>query len=50
MIEDLLEEQGEYPNILTASLVVTDQKGEVVLEFPFSEVLVADQDTSSTRH
>ena len=31
MIVDLLEEQAEYPNILTAALVVTDQKGDVVL-------------------
>ena len=50
MIEDLLEEQAEYPNILTASLVVTDQKGEVVLEFPFSEALAAGQESPSTRH
>jgi hypothetical protein len=50
MIEDLLEEQAEYPNILAASLVVTDQKGEIVLEFPFSEALLAEQKTPSTRH
>ena len=50
MIVDLLEEQSEYPNILTASLVVTDQKGEVVLEFPFSEAIVAGQEASATRH
>ena len=50
MIEDLLEEQAEYPNILTASLVVTDQKGEVVLEFPFAEALASEQKTPSTRH
>ena len=50
MIVDLLEEQAEYPNILTASLVVTDQKGEVVLEFPFSEAVIAQDETPSTRH
>ena len=50
MIVDLLEEQAEYPNILTAALVVTDQKGEVVLEFPFSEALIAQRETPSTRH
>jgi hypothetical protein len=50
MIVDLLEEQGEYPNILTAALVVTDQKGEVVLEFPFAEALTATDETPTTRH
>ena len=50
MIVDLLEEQAEYPNILTAALVVTDQKGEVVLEFPFAEALTATDETPSTRH
>jgi hypothetical protein len=50
MIVDLLEEQAEYPNIHTASLVVTDQKGEVVLEFPFSEAVIAQDETPSTRH
>jgi hypothetical protein len=50
MIVDLLEEQTEYPNILTAALVVTDQKGDIVLEFPFSEAIVAGQEASSTRH
>ena len=50
MIVDLLEEQHEYPNILTASLVVTDQKGEVVLEFPFSEAVIAEDRTPTTRH
>jgi hypothetical protein len=50
MIVDLLDDQGDHPNLLTASLVVTDQKGEVVLEFPFSEVLVEKQEPSATRH
>ena len=50
MIQELLEEQAEFPNVLTASLVVTDQKGEVVLEFPFSEALTAAEDTPTTRH
>ena len=49
MIVDLLEEQAEYPNILTAALVVTDQKGEVVLEFPFAEALTAPDETPTPR-
>jgi hypothetical protein len=50
MIEDLLEEEGDNPNLLKAALVVTDQKGEVVLEFPFAEALAAAPETPSTRH
>jgi len=50
MIVDLLEEEGDHPNLLTASLVVTDQKGDVVLEFPFSEALLANQDAPLTKH
>ena len=36
--------------LLAAALVVTDQKGDVVLEFPFSEALMAPNDTPTTRH
>ena len=51
MIEEILEDEGDHPNLLVAALVVTDQKGEVVLEFPFSEALPADDpEISSTRH
>ena len=50
MIQELLEEEGDHPNLLTASLVVTNQKGEVVLEFPFSEALTAGEETTATRH
>ncbi len=41
MIHDLLQDQAEHPSLLTASLEVTDRQGEVVLEFPFSEALIA---------
>lgn len=50
MIVELLEDEGNHPSLLTASVIVTDDKGEIVLEFPFSEALVAEQDMSSTRH
>jgi hypothetical protein len=50
MIVDLLEDEGTHPNLLAAALVVTDQKGEVVLEFPFSEALIEEPQTPSTRH
>jgi hypothetical protein len=50
MIADLLEDEGDHPNLLSAALVVTDQKGEIVLEFPFSEALIEQEKISSTRH
>ena len=50
MVEELLEEEGTNPNLLAAALVVTDQKGDIVLEFPFSETLPAEPDLPSTRH
>jgi hypothetical protein len=49
MIVELLSDGGDDPRLLTASLVVTDQKGEVVLEFPFSEALIEAQ-TPATQH
>ena len=50
MIQELLAVKGGQPNLLTASLVVTDQKGEVVLEFPFSEALITQPDNPPTTH
>lgn len=39
-IMELLKEEGQTPNLLNAVLEVTDADGEIVLEFPFSEVLL----------
>ena len=50
MILGLLEDQGEYRNLLTASVVVTDHEGEVVLEFAFSESLIAQPENPPKRH
>ena len=50
MIVELLEEEDDSPKLLAAALVVTDQKGEIVLEFPFSEALIEEPGESSTRH
>jgi hypothetical protein len=43
MIQELLREQGDQ-SLLTASLIVTDESGDVVLEFPFAEALVEQPD------
>jgi hypothetical protein len=39
MIRQLLADEGKAPDLLTASLEVTDAEGEIVLEFPFTEAL-----------
>ena len=50
MIEELLEDQGDDPKLLAATLVVTDQRGDVVLEFPFSEAVVVEPEPAATKH
>jgi hypothetical protein len=50
MIRELLQDQGEQPNLLTAALIVTDKDGDVVLEFPFSEALIEQPDHPPTTH
>jgi hypothetical protein len=50
MIRQLLAEQNEQPNLLSARLEVTDQAGEVVLEFPFAEAIMAPGDEPPTTH
>jgi hypothetical protein len=50
MILELLEEEGNTPELLKALIVVTDSEGETVLEFPFSEALIEEERTPPTRH
>ena len=50
MIRQLVAEQGDQPNLLSASLEVTDATGGVVLEFPFAEVIMAPADDPPTTH
>jgi hypothetical protein len=50
MIRQLLAEQSEQPNLLSARLEVTDQAGEVVLEFPFAEAIMTPEDEPPTTH
>jgi hypothetical protein len=50
MIREVLRDQGEQLNLLTASLEVTDERGEIILEFPFSEALIAPPDDPPTTH
>lgn len=39
-ISELLKEESQTRNLLNAVLEVTNAGGEIVLEFPFSEVLI----------
>lgn len=38
-----LEEEGSDPRLIAAILVVTDEAGEIVLEFPFAEAVGEDE-------
>ena len=49
-IMELLKEEGKTPNLLNAVLEVTDAGGEIVLEFPFSEVLIEMPDGPVSMH
>lgn len=50
MIRQLLQDEGGQPGLLTASLEVTDENGDVVLEFPFAEAMIPPPDDPQTRH
>jgi hypothetical protein len=50
MILEILRDQRGQPNLLTAILEVTDEHGEVVLAFPFSEALNPLPDEPPTKH
>ena len=50
MILEILRDQRGQPNLLTAILEVTDEHGELVLEFPFSEALIPPPDEPPTKH
>ncbi len=50
MIEELLKTEGAQAGLLKAVLEVTDDEGEIVLEFPFAEAILGLPDASATRH
>ena len=50
MIREILRDQGDQMNLMQAVLEVTDQQGEVVLEFPFAEVILDMSDGPVTKH
>jgi hypothetical protein len=50
MIRELLKTEGAEGALLSATIEVTDDDGEIVLEFPFSEAILEVPDRSVTRH
>jgi hypothetical protein len=50
MILELLKTEGTSGVLLNAVLEVTDDEGEIVLEFPFAEAILDLSRTSATRH
>ena len=49
-IREILKTEGGQANLLNAILEVTDDDGEIVLEFPFNEAILDGSDDSATRH
>jgi len=50
MILELLKSEGANERLLNATVEVTDDEGEIVLEFPFAEALLNTPDAPVTRH
>jgi hypothetical protein len=50
MIRELLKTDGAEGALLSAVLEVTDDEGEIVMEFPFTEAMLDLSDIPATRH
>jgi hypothetical protein len=50
MIRELLKTEGAEARLFNAILEVTDDEGEIVLEFPFAEAILDFSDTRATKH
>jgi hypothetical protein len=50
MIRELLKLEGAQGELLNAILEVTDDSGEIVLEFPFTEAILDIADHPVTKH
>jgi hypothetical protein len=50
MIRELLKTERADERLLNATVEVTDDEGEIVLEFPFVEALLDSGDDRVTRH
>ena len=50
MIWEILKVEGTHSGLVNAVVEVTDEEGEIVLEFPFTEAILDAPDRSVTRH
>jgi hypothetical protein len=50
MIRELLKTEGAERALLNATIEVTDDEGEIVLEFPFAEAILDMPNESATKH
>ena len=50
MIRELLKTEGADGGLMSAVIEVTDDAGEIVLEFPFTEAILDVSDDPVTRH
>ena len=50
MIRELLMTEGAGSSLLNAILEVTDDEGEIVLAFPFTEAILDLSDAPATKH
>ena len=50
MIRELLKTEGAGRGLLNATLEVTDDEGEIVLEFPFAEAILDFSIERATKH
>jgi hypothetical protein len=50
MIRELLKSEGTDERLLNATVEVTDDDGEIVLQFPFAEALLDAPGAAVTRH
>jgi hypothetical protein len=49
-IREILKTGGDQTLILTAIVEVTDDEGEIVMEFPFAEAIIDPSEETPTRH
>jgi hypothetical protein len=49
-IREILKTEGGEASLLNAILEVTDNDGEIVLEFPFAEAIIDNSENSETKH
>jgi len=50
MIWEILKVEGTHSGLVNAVVEVTDEEGESVLEFPFTEAILEMPDDSVTKH